>query len=109
MSDSVVLTDKEQKQDQTITKAELFEKEPDNFIHISELMLAVKEEGDQKQLLVGPKSPSELGGALFLLTRHVNKLLDAAEFQRFQEKEQVKKMQQNINKKGFRDFIKGKK
>ena len=93
----------------SMSKEELFKQEPDNFFHLSEMLMAVKtDEKKQHSVFIGNANPIQLGGALFLLLRHCLKTLDMIDFQRVQEKNQSAKIAAEIGKKGFRDFIRRK-
>jgi hypothetical protein len=88
------------------TKEELFKENPDDFIHVSDLVMAIKKHDDANfSVLLNTYKPSEMGGMIFMLLRHCLKTLDAIDFQRYQEKQQASKITAEVNKRGFRNFI----
>lgn len=80
------------------TKKELFEKEPDNFIHLSELILAVKKEEDNlMSAFVGSSNVLDLGGAMLILQRHITGHLDMIKLKRLKESDIINKLTKGID------------
>ena len=91
------------------TKQELFEKDPDKFYHIEDLLVAVTKprgENQQQDVLVNTGSAREMGGILFLLQRHCNMMLDMIKMEKMKEKNLIQSVK---NKSNFKNFIRGKK
>lgn len=91
------------KNEPKVSREELFKTEPENFKHVSELSLCItKDDGSgQRMILVGTQSAFEMGGLLFMLLRHCMRMLDAIEIQKLKDKQLI----QEVNKKGFRNFL----
>lgn len=89
-------------------KKELFDKEPDSFIHISELEMAVRLTDDKRSFLVNTTNPFIMGGIIFTLLRQCLKNLDIIELQRFRESQEAKKLSDEISKKNHRNFFRRK-
>ena len=93
----------------TPTKEELFKSEPDNFFHINDIELAlIANESGAKRVVSKQMTPSDMGGALFILQHHCSKMFYAVEAHAEKNRGLVKSMQDLHSKKNFRNFIKGK-
>jgi len=92
------------------TKEELFASEPDNFFHLSEIIMAVKkdtDDGNKISVYIGEQSEFRLRGALGLLKARVDEMVMVLKMEAAKNKGLIKRVQNQQNKKGFRNFIRG--
>jgi len=76
-----------------LTKEELFKQDPDNFVHLKDMLVAVSKPGeDGHRILINTESASEMGGVLFMLERHCNHFLDKLALKKLQDKKIIKEV-----------------
>ena len=86
--------------EEKLTKAEQFKKDPDSFIHLSEIILAVKKEFEdinKISVFIGEQSEFRLRGALGILESRINELLMSIKMESVSKKRQDNKIIADMN------------
>ena len=95
--------------EEKLTKQEMFEKDPDQFIHLSELIVAVKvnDEADQPPMtfIGGHHSEIMLRGSVETLKEKTQEMLYHRKMKAQETSKLIKNTTDQFNKKQFRNFI----
>ena len=85
----------------TLNKEELFAQDPDNFFHLNDILVAVSkaDKDGQHRILINTDDVKDMGGVLFMLERHCNRLLDKITADKLQEKRIIKEVASVIGSK----------
>lgn len=92
--------------EEKLTKAEQFEKDPDSFIHLSEIIVAVKKEEDdinKISVFLGEQSEFRLRGALGIIESRIQDLMHEMKYAAAIKAKQDSKITQAVQ-----NIIKGK-
>ena len=82
------------------TKEELFKSDPDRFIDINDIAIAVmKRDNTGRRVLVNTANPDEMGACLYLMQRQCNKTLDILLSKSLQDSKIIQSVAQELCKK----------